>query len=64
MDNNKRINLGNFIELKDAIDARKKAEKKYGYHENHGKVFIENKNPNHFYAVNDGVVVCVHRNEL
>ncbi len=29
--------LGRFIEKKDAIDARVKAELKYGYHKNHGR---------------------------
>ncbi len=37
-----KIPLGSFRKLGDAIKARKEAEKKYGYHENHGK--ITNKN--------------------
>lgn len=32
-----RINLGNFDNMFDAACARKSAEIKYGYHENHGK---------------------------
>lgn len=32
----KKITLGYFIELSDAISARKQAEIKYGFHENHG----------------------------
>ena len=32
-----RIHLGLFREKQDAIDARKVAEIKYGYHENHGR---------------------------
>lgn len=34
----KRIYLGLFIHLNDAIQARKAAEIKYGYHKNHGSV--------------------------
>lgn len=30
--------LGLFSELDDAIEARKEAQKRYGYHENHGRV--------------------------
>ena len=34
---NRSINLGNFIEFNDAVNARKEAEDFYGFHENHGK---------------------------
>ena len=33
----KRIHLGSFTSKKAAIAARRKAEKKYGFHKNHGK---------------------------
>lgn len=33
----KYVYLGMFDELQDAIDARKAAEKRYGYHQNHGR---------------------------
>lgn len=33
----KSINLGRFVCLEDAIKARKQAEIKYGFHENHGR---------------------------
>jgi hypothetical protein len=36
--NGKSVHLGYFLEKSDAIDARKKAEIKYGYHENHGLI--------------------------
>lgn len=35
--NNNRIHLGSFKDKEDAINARKNAEYKYGYHENHGR---------------------------
>lgn len=35
-DNKTKIKLGSFIKKSDAIDARKAAEIKYGYHVNHG----------------------------
>lgn len=35
--NGKRINLGQFDTKEQAIDARKKAEIEFGYHENHGR---------------------------
>ena len=35
--NKQKINLGFFCKKDDAIDARKKAEKEHGFHENHGK---------------------------
>lgn len=40
----KSIHLGMFSKKKDAIDARKAAEKKYGFHKNHGnKPIIVNR---------------------
>lgn len=33
----KQINLGLYTNIKDAITARKEAETKYGFHENHGR---------------------------
>jgi hypothetical protein len=36
-DNSKMINLGRFADKEDAIAARNAAEKKLGYHENHGR---------------------------
>lgn len=35
--NRRHINLGHFPSLNDAVAARKAAETKYGFHENHGK---------------------------
>ena len=35
--NKRRIDLGKFRNLDDAIAARKAAERQYGYHENHGR---------------------------
>ena len=35
--NQKTIHLGRFDDLQDAIDARKAAEVKYGFHPNHGR---------------------------
>ncbi len=35
--NRKSIHLGSFYEIKDAIAARKAAEIKYGFHQNHGQ---------------------------
>ena len=35
--NGKKIRLGNYLDINDAIAARKEAEIKYGYHENHGR---------------------------
>ena len=37
--NYKRLALGTFINVEEAIIARKKAEKYYGFHKNHGKKF-------------------------
>jgi hypothetical protein len=39
--NSKHIQLGNYDDIMDAITARKEAEIKYGFHENHGR-----ENPN------------------
>lgn len=36
MVNRKQISLGSFIDVNDAISARKEAEKLYGFHPNHG----------------------------
>lgn len=45
--NNKQIHLGFFAELNNAIDARKNANIKYGFHKNHGlNKPKENKNDN------------------
>ena len=33
----KKITLGRYVRLEDAIKARKQAELKYGFHENHGR---------------------------
>jgi len=33
----KKVNLGNFVEFHEAVNARKNAEVLYGFHENHGK---------------------------
>ena len=38
----KKINLGRFDNFDDAVKSRKDAEKKYGYHENHGRDGIVN----------------------
>ena len=35
--NGERITLGRYDLFEDAVKARKEAEKKYGYHENHGR---------------------------
>jgi len=34
----KKINLGSFIQLSEAVKARINAEKKYGFHINHGRI--------------------------
>ena len=36
-DNGKRVSLGSFVRLSDAVRARLDAESVYGYHENHGR---------------------------
>ena len=38
--NKKRINLGTYETLDEAIHAREKAEKLYGYHQNHGRTCL------------------------
>jgi len=35
--NGKNVHLGMFVDIQEAALARKKAEAKYGYHENHGR---------------------------
>ena len=40
--NRKSIHIGIFKNKEDAIKARKEAEKKYGYHKNHGRIVYEN----------------------
>ncbi|SWJ13234.1 HNH endonuclease [Klebsiella pneumoniae] len=35
--NGKYVSVGVFSNLEDALEARKTAEIKYGYHENHGR---------------------------
>lgn len=37
MVNRKQISLGSYIQLEDAVQARKAAEHKYGFHTNHGR---------------------------
>jgi len=37
VNNNKKINLGSFDDLEDAIIARQQAEIQYGFHANHGR---------------------------
>lgn len=34
--NGKNIHLGRFVDKSDAVDARKNAERRFGFHENHG----------------------------
>ena len=38
--NRKIINLGRFLDIEDAIDARQAANIKYGFHRHHGKKYI------------------------
>ena len=45
--NNKSKCLGVFLDLNDAIEARKEANIKYGFHENHGKPARLPKHPIH-----------------
>lgn len=40
--NNKNISLGSYVKFEDAVNARKKANKKYGFHENHGNEKVVN----------------------
>lgn len=40
--NYKKIHLGSFNSKQSAIKARKDAEKKYGFHENHGRPAVDN----------------------
>lgn len=36
--NRKKVYLGAYVEFSEAVVVRKKAEKEYGYHENHGRL--------------------------
>jgi len=42
--NNERLHLGNFNNKEDAIAARKAAEVKHGFHKNHGRSAVNNRN--------------------
>ena len=47
----KRIHLGMFTKKEDAIAARKAAEIKYGFHENHGRVTTERRGRGDRYGI-------------
>ena len=39
----KQVHLGNFVEYSEAVNARKNAEVLYGFHENHGRIGVNNE---------------------
>lgn len=41
--NGKKFSLGSYITFDDAVQVRKDAEKKYGFHENHGRELVRNE---------------------
>ena len=43
-DNGNRIHIGYFSTIKEAADARRNAEKRFGYHKNHGRKNVQQGN--------------------